>query len=353
MPARLAPHPKPTRLVIRRLWAAWSALATCALLVPSIAHPACDADREAVPFGGGRLALSWTPSGPAPVLEVDGGGAVALTPERRVRNGPSPLYSRVDDAWWLSDFRGAGWTLSVLSHEPRDAAAQPVAAILRREGEPVARLATWISPRDPQRLERLYAVLLRTPADLMIDVIRDCGALTGVSAGGARARADAVLRHVAMRRAASGPDELPQGARRWQVADIVSRLDGNDPQKASVRIQSHNGLLAGATVVFAREPHLMCTALIDAEGVASCELFDTHGHTEPHDTGPAAPPTIVTFSGRVGSADLHVPLAAALKTPEPTRCLSDAVPADVAARWQPSCRGFAPRTWSLPAPPGS
>lgn len=361
MASRRAIDAQPTCFAGRRLSAAFVVLATCALHVPSIAASACGADRGAVPFGGGKLALPWTTTGLAPVLEVDGGGAVPLTPERRVRSGPSPLYSRVDDAWWLTDFRGAGWTLSVLSHEPRDAAAQPVAAVLRRESAPVIRLAAWISPLEPQRLERLYAVLLRLPPELAVDVIADCGALVGALSGASasgsagavadasRARVDALLRHVAELRAASEPAGPPPGPRRWRVVDIVPRLDGNEPLKVSVRIRTHSDPLAGATVVFAREPHLMCTALTDAEGVAACELFDTHGHTEPHDTGPEAPPTIATFSGRVSADELHVPLAVALKTPVPTRCLSDAVPADVAAGWQPSCRGFAPRTWSLPS----
>lgn len=329
----------------RRVTRASFALALAGLLLaPWIAG--CGASESAARWSDGTLTAIWRAAAPVLQLRRDGAALVELAATRRERLGQSAFQSSADGIAWRSDLSAPGWAASLLTIERSRGDERPIASILRPVQSTGATLVIWCAATETPALEHLYAFLLHSTVETPFDVKDPCGVLGDRSHANPRPNGADLLRRVADLRS-QRPAALQAPGRRWRVVDVVPRLDGNEPLNSVALVRHADGPVPGVRVTFARDPHLACTSTTDGEGVARCTMVDTHGHA-PHDAGAAQPPTVVTFAGRVESRFVDVPVVAVVETPRPTRCLTNAVPASVAAGWTASCRGFASRTWAWP-----
>lgn len=320
-------------------------VALACLLVQACLVSCGDTDAT-VRWSGGSVSVGGSSEASTLTLQFDGAEPVAMAFSRRERLGLSMFQSGTGDAAWRTDFAAPGWTATLLSLEQRPGAEQPIAAIVRPAQRTGGTAVVWCAASGTAALEHFYAFLLRFPAESMLTLRDGCDVLGAHASPNGRVSVADVLRRVAQARTQRQVTAKTEG-RRWRLVEIVPQLDGDNPLHTAALIKGADGPLAGARVSFAREPHLACTATTGADGVAACLMYDTHGHTV-HDASVVAPPTVVTFAGRVSGYDVEVPVVSVAATPAPTRCQSSAVSAEVAAGWSASCRGFASRTWALP-----
>lgn len=138
------------------------------------------------------------------------------------------------------------------------------------------------------------------PNDRLRDAIRRFGA-TGAL------RALAGLRGCAL--AAYEREVSGSNLRRW--ASVQMTFDaGAKPPATTVAVRTtdeHGRRIRHGSVTVARGAHLACTAPIEASGLATCKLFDTHGSHDgdahDHNDGP----TIATYSGHLGEEQILLP----------------------------------------------
>lgn len=280
-------------------------------------------------------------------LQAAGAEPVHFGTTHHERLGVSAFQaSPVGGTAWRSDLAAPGWAATLLSLESRPGDRWPLAAILRPAAGSGATLVLWCAASGTAALEHLYAFLLRSAPESRFELKDSCGVLGNMAGVTERPSGAELLLHVALARAERYRDTLAD-ERLWRVTALQPHLNGDEPLVVAALVSGADGPVPDSLVSFAREPHLACSATTDGNGMARCTLVDTHGHA-PHDAGPVAQPTVVTFAGRVVAGFVDVPVVAVVETPRPTRCLSNAVPADVAAGWSASCRGFAPRTWAFP-----
>ncbi len=273
--------------------------------------------------------------------------AVALQMGARTRLPRSVMQSAPEDTAWRTEFTAEGWNASLLTLQAATGGERPIAAFLRSLDRQHRIVVLWCAAAGTAELERLHGFLLGLPAEAVVDLKDGCGVLGPAGMQSQRANVAQLLLRVAEARIAR-PGEA--GAPNWRLVALTPGLDGNQPLEAAAHVHHASRPVAGARVSFAREPHLACSTLTNAEGLARCTLQDTHGHA-PHDAGSPRLPTTVTFAGLAGPEALFVPTVAVVATPAPTRCLSDVMPAEVTAGWGADCRGFASRTWTLPVGP--
>ena len=162
---------------------------------------------------------------------------------------------------------------------------------------------------DVARAEHLYTMAFREAADA-----RYC---TPSSRGGCDDR-QLLSQGEALQRLASHREcavaTLPDGVRatlpRWRVVTLSAKEappGGN--ARVSARLLDRDVPVAGARVTFSRPPHSLCTATTQADGTATCELADTHGHDDDEDEqrefGRA--PVLVTFPGDLQGNPILLP----------------------------------------------
>lgn len=322
-------------------------LRTLAWVLPASLLAGCGDTGQQARWADGGLAAVWRAGAPALRLQTAGAEPVHLGATHRERLGVSAFQASPGGTPWRSELAAPGWAATLLSLERRPGDERPIAAIVRPSARAGGTLVLWCAASGTAALEHLYAFLLRSSLESRFELKDSCGVLGDRAVATARPSGAELLRHVALTRAERRHDALADG-RLWRVTALQPQLEGDEPLAVAALVEGTDGPVPGGRVSFAREPHLACSATTDGQGMARCTLVDTHGHAL-HDAGPVAPPTVVTFAGRVGAGFVDVPVVAVVETPRPTRCLSSAVPADVAGGWSPSCRGFASRTWAWPS----
>lgn len=300
-------------------------------------------------WADGTLAVVWRASAPALQLQTAGAGPIYFETTHRERLGVSAFQASSDGGTaWRSELAAPGWAATLLSLERRPGDGWPVAAILKPTARTGGTLVLWCASSGTAALEHLYAFLLRSAPESRFELKDSCRVLGDRLRATERPSGAELLQYVALARAERRRETL-SGERLWRVTALHPHLNGDEPLEVATLVNGADGPVPDSLVSFAREPHLACSATTDGNGMARCTLVDTHGHA-PHDAGPVPQPTVVTFAGRVVAGFVDVPVVAVVETPRPTRCLSTAVPADVAEGWSASCRGFAPRTWAFPGP---
>jgi hypothetical protein len=144
-------------------------------------------------------------------------------------------------------------------------------------------------------LERAYAFLLRQASAQQFELVWGVDAVPEKKLTQAEAlKRIAVAREVEANR---HPDIL---LRPWRIVSL-SALEKDSragENLVSVVALQGNSPAADIMVTFSRKPHMECRARTNERGIASCELYDTHGdsHEDHHDV---AGETIATFSGSV------------------------------------------------------
>lgn len=307
---------------------------------------ACGFSESTARWRDGSLTMAWNAGAPSLKLHIDGASTVQLSASRHERLGLSAFQSSGPDTAWRSELAAPGWTATLLSLAQQDGAQRPIAAILRPGQRAGGTLVLWCGASQTTALEHLYAFLLRSSVEHSFELKDSCSVLGDPDGAVAAAKGADLLKRIAQLRGERSGASSTNG-RQWRVTEVLPQLDGNEPLSGVALVKAADAPVVGASVTFAREPHLACTATTDGEGMARCTMYDTHGHA-PHDAGAVQQPTVVTFAGRMGADFVDVPVVAVVETPRPTRCLSTVVPANVAANWSASCRGFASRTWGWP-----
>ncbi|WP_326538573.1 hypothetical protein [Pseudorhodoferax sp.] len=106
--------------------------------------------------------------------------------------------------------------------------------------------------------------------------------------------------------------------RPWQTIDLQPRtgplLAGGDGHLVSVTVRAGTEALRQGSVIFTRQPHLVCQADVGPDGVASCRLADAHFHEHVHDN--EGDVTVATFSGVMGGAAILPPMTAQWRHPQ-------------------------------------
>lgn len=98
--------------------------------------------------------------------------------------------------------------------------------------------------------------------------------------------------------------------RQWTVPviePVLARPAG--ALRVAARVAVRPATHAATTLSFAQGAHLACSGGVDAKGVGSCTLFDSHGHEE-HDHGGGGEPLLITFGGSVEADRIVLPMTA-------------------------------------------
>lgn len=194
------------------------------------------------------------------------------------------------------------------------AMAQPASALLTRgigdvdqslasvsqqqAGGHTRTVASWRSQGNPERnlaaIEHLYQRVLQVdPVGLF-----EFQGVTGSQADILKAIAQERQR-ITRKLAARGSKVQPIP---WGIVsmELVSTAD----KQVSLRVHHSSLPVVGATLTISRPPDEVCTATLDAHGLASCELVDAHGdgHSEEHHC-----PLVVTFPGILAPDRIHLP----------------------------------------------
>lgn len=159
---------------------------------------------------------------------------------------------------------------------------------------------------DVARDEHLYTLAFRQDADALYCVPSSSGGCEGgqyVSQGEA-------LQRLASRREcalAALPDSLRAELPRWRTVTLSlgDALPGPSA-RVSARVSDQDVPIAGAQVMFSRLPHSACAATTSADGTATCELADAHGHGDGHPEFDRAP-VLVTFPGDLRGNPILLP----------------------------------------------
>jgi hypothetical protein len=156
-------------------------------------------------------------------------------------------------------------------------------------------------------LETLYALVLREPPTSSFAIrgmMKDAQARQATQ-GQALAEVSRIRECIVSQLALLRPS---RDVRRWHMAYLrrVSKPTdtASNERIVAVAITDEGGPLAGATVVFSRGPHLLCTAKSDAAGIARCKLYDSHSGDD-DDVESSA--TVATFTGNVVDSVVHPP----------------------------------------------
>jgi hypothetical protein len=156
-------------------------------------------------------------------------------------------------------------------------------------------------------LENLYALVLREPPTSSFTIR---GMMEGTEARPATQGQVLVelrrLRECIVSQLASLHPGL--NVRRWRMASLRQTAESASAAGANrfvaVGITDEGIPLAGATVIFSRGPHLLCTAKADTAGIARCELYDSHAGNDDDEENSA---TVATFTGSVANDVVHPP----------------------------------------------
>lgn len=210
--------------------------------------------------------------------------------------------------------------ISIVVYNAPGGAAYPVAAMIVDSSHgPTTRvsltslsLPNSVPPvlgLDLARAEHLYTMAFREAADALY--------CTPSSRGGCDDRhllsQGEALQRLALHRecaVATLPDDVRATLPRWRVVTLSAKdAPPGGKARVSARVFDQDVPIAGARVTFSRLPHSLCTATTQADGTATCELADTHGHEDDEDEqrefGRA--PVLVTFPGDLQGNPILLP----------------------------------------------
>ncbi len=192
----------------------------------------------------------------------------------------------------------------------------PLAAVAS-DGERNSDLVWFASPSTAgpkaqlQALERLYQLAFQERPDQRFWLRRhDEASLrtrTRADTQGGALRTLAGLRGCAV--AAYEREVRGSNLRRWASVQMTFDAGAKPPAtKVAVRTTDERGrLIRHGSVTIARGAHLACTARIEASGLATCKLFDTHGSHDGDAHDDHDGPTIATYSGHLGEEQILLP----------------------------------------------
>ncbi|GHC74239.1 hypothetical protein GCM10007320_11200 [Pseudorhodoferax aquiterrae] len=327
-----------------------------ALLAAAAAPAAEPAAPDACAHGGSALpALPrgsmrvWTAQGSATLVVAPVGGsqpahAAAATADRpqmllQLESGAAPL--RASRQPLFSSLVTPGLP-GVVPHMARVGSTEMV-AFVHEDGDPVL-LAVLVTERDAvggastrlhlglgggdetaapmavAALEHLYAYVSRLPPEQAFRFATDAQAL---AQGDALARL-AQQRQCAVRQLSARA--APAAIRPWRTVRLQPKVldlgpDG-DGHTVAVSVQDGAHAVGRSTVTFTRDPHLVCFAQVDAQGMASCRLSDAHFHAHRHDN--EGEETVATFSGAVDDEATYLPTTA--RWANPRRAFTQPIP---------------------------
>jgi len=218
-----------------------------------------------------ELTLSLQPAARDSAL-VTSGGAGPLMGAGRIGGLDVTVLGRSDAVLSAVAARGSEVHFAAFQQEQRE------------RGSAESRLVT---------LERLYSDIFRQPPTSRFFFSGLPGAARG--SGSQAVALDAIARARACILRQLPPDTHLKPLR-WETASLALHAgDRRDAKRVTASVRDGNARpVSGAVVAFARGEHLACDAKTNAEGVASCQLFDVHGDGE-HE--PEGRTTIVTFAG--------------------------------------------------------
>jgi hypothetical protein len=233
----------------------------------------------------------------------------------------STLVSHRDLQFEVAQVLRAGLRTTTLAYRSREGRPIPVAVITSSGGGPDARVAIQrlaapapgVDARVLQVtvLEHLYGLTMRQDPEgrfCLSDGDKPCDAAqTGRSH-------PEVLRDLSAARAQAlaSAGQSSAGAP-WVSVWLSPSVDrGANPDQVSVRVALGQQPLSNTRVFFNRAPHSSCSAVSNAEGVATCVLVDQHGD-DGDEANEGAVPVLVTFPGNVGSDQVLLPTTTILK----------------------------------------
>jgi hypothetical protein len=240
----------------------------------------------------------------------------------------SALFSKGTPSVQQSAVAWGGGRLLLLTHQVRGAAPDLLAAAWKGGGNGRTAVVWYrqggaMALPDPHLelagLEHLYDLLLRQDPEDRYQ-LRSLGRGTAaVDAKGNNMAHGALLAAIALQRECAarvpGKDLAQARPPAWRVVDMreVRPAEAKPGDRDSVAVRASTGGIpvAGATVTFARMPHMACTATTDVAGLASCRLVDTHGDATEHEEGDV----IASFSGVIAPGRVDLPTTTLLRRP--------------------------------------
>jgi hypothetical protein len=192
----------------------------------------------------------------------------------------------------------------------------PIAWMTRTNGRMPRVDAAWIAVQQGnevdainlQALEYLYQLTLREPPVGSFTVRLPQYGGAGATKPGTQAQA---LARIAAARDCVAKALLRDGMRArvisWESVRLEPLQAKGNPLRVALRARSAGGApIEGAQVSFSRGKHFACSAATDAKGVASCTMWDAHGHADAHDEDVHAD-TIASFGGLAAQALIQLP----------------------------------------------
>jgi hypothetical protein len=240
------------------------------------------------------------------------GTAAELLPA--VTSSSGSALVRADVPLSVANVEWNGRSISVVVSTSPTGGSIPVAAIVVDRSGPGSTRVSLLALSLPEfddpatgvdaaKYEYLYTLAFRQEADA-----RYCSSSDASHCEDSQGMA---LRKIARQRQCALA-KLPEGARKafrgWRVVALnaASGPSGGKPL-AAVRVSDGAGPITGARIMFSQRPDSSCTAISRADGIASCELTDDHGHEGDHSDFDREP-VVVTFPGDLRGDPILLPM---------------------------------------------
>jgi hypothetical protein len=241
---------------------------------------------------------------------------------RHAKSQPAPASTLLTDGNVQVDLASADWRgnqLAMLVLRDPSAAPRILAVVARTQHPPGSDVeyhwfpttAKGCQPRtlDLAALEHLYRFAVNDAAthSYRFAAIENSAAARGRKPGTRLTHAQLLTRIAQARECVAGALRTSGTAapKPWRMVSIESMRATKDPKHVAARVSDMHGPVAGATILFTREPHLECSGTTDRSGVAACVLEDTHGHDDHGEHEEAK--TIAAYPGNVGPQVIMLP----------------------------------------------
>ena len=267
---------------------------------PVDAAPAADSTALCKTMAADR----YEPVNGRPLFNLD---ATALHHAAKPR--ASALLSHPSDPLRIASIRSGSDQFQVLVRMG-ERQPQVVVLIATLAGRGKHRKVDWFpagtAEADLQTLERLYQMVLEQPPDEAFSF-----QISATRRTWTRLSYNMTLGLIARARECVAQNfvraQQVTRIRRWEVASLDRPRRPAGKLEAMVRVRDAQGnALAGMQIAFARGEHLGCSAATDATGVASCTLWDPHGHAA-HEQEDNRAPVIASFGGLVEPERIVLP----------------------------------------------
>jgi hypothetical protein len=229
----------------------------------------------------------------------------------------SALVSSRDVNFLVAQWQKDAESTTVLARQQGGGTPHPVARLVQVSQGPRQLVSVQLLPEyasaavraDHQiaALEQLYAMVLRQEPDA-----RYCLGSGEHACSPDRDRVSHAQVLLALARQRKELTDHISVAVPWRSVEMMGAARSWDADMVAVRATADRVPLEGVVIHFNRQPHSLCVARTNADGVAACRLVDQHGDEHEHDH---SAPVVATFPGDLRTHQVLLPTTSVMRTP--------------------------------------